>query len=106
VKSPKDTMQKNKYFQSLWHNDEYVKEWINQNTINNDEYDYSQIDSLELFNGEHPKIMSERIKLENWNTNLDIKKSKLNFRNKLLFLIEKYTGNRLFEYKNYILIKD
>jgi len=101
VKSPQDTLLKNKYFQTLWHNDKYVADWLADNTINLDEYDYSNIDSLELFTDEHPKVMEERIKSKNWNINFDLSKNKLNFRNRLLYLFEKYTGYRLFEYKNY-----
>ena len=104
VKSPQHTLTKNIYFQTLWHNDKDVSSWKEKNTINVDEYDYSKIDSLELFEDRHPSVMKERIENKNWEVNLEIKNTQKGFLNRILFLIEKYTGYRLFEYKNYIKI--
>ncbi|MCX7736248.1 MAG: glycosyltransferase family 2 protein [Candidatus Kapabacteria bacterium] len=100
VKNPYHQMEKNKSFQKLWHSDEKVSEIIGSNDL----YDYSKIDSLKLFTGTHPAVMSERIKNANWNFDFDIAKKNMPLLNKILYKFEKLTGLRPFEYKNYKII--
>lgn len=97
VKHPALQKEKEKNFHKLWHSDE----WMKQNVADTDEFDYSKIDSLELFKGDHPLIMQKRIAEKNWNFVYDPKKKKLKFKDKVLLFIEKITGYRFFEYKNY-----
>ncbi|MDR0729221.1 MAG: hypothetical protein LBF19_03735 [Prevotellaceae bacterium] len=67
-------------------------------------YDYSKINSLALFNGTHPHVMHERIGRQDWDFVFDIKRKNFSLKDRLLYRIEKCTGKRLFEYKNYIII--
>jgi glycosyltransferase involved in cell wall biosynthesis len=68
-------------------------------------FDYSQVDSLSHFEGTHPKVMQARIERVNWMFDFDIKVKKLSFKNRLRMAIEKLTGWRIGEYRNYRLLK-
>lgn len=97
VKPPEAQQAKQKTFNKLWHDDE----WMKKNITNADSFDYSQIDSLAHFKGTHPKVMLERINAINWKFDFDPTRKKLSFKNYLLYKIEKLTGWRIGEYKNY-----
>ena len=49
-------------------------------------------------------VMENRIKDLNWHITLDDKQRKIKVKNAILNFIEKKTGYRLFEYKNYKMI--
>lgn len=100
VKPPKEQQAKQNNFHKMWHSDE----WVKKNVKQSDEFDYSNIDLLEVYKGSHPKVAEERIKKANWNFNYDRKKVKTNFKYQLLFYVEKYTGWRIGENRNYKLI--
>ena len=71
-----------------------------------DIYDFDKnYDSLRKFTGVHPKVMQPRIDKKNWQIELDLNKKKFSIKEKLLFWFEKKTGKRLFDFKNYRLIK-
>jgi len=67
-------------------------------------FDFSQFDSLKHFEGDHPAVMKKRIAEKNWFVDLDISKKKLSPKEKILYWIEKKTGKRLFDFKNYKII--
>ena len=67
-------------------------------------FDYSQIDSLSHFEGTHPKVMQNRIERMNWMFDFDIKVKRLSFKNRVKMAIEKLTGWRIGEYRNYNLV--
>ena len=69
-----------------------------------DNFDYSEIDSLTTFNGIHPEVMRARIERVNWQFNFDIREKKSSLKNRLRTWIEKLTGWRIGEYKNYRLL--
>ena len=96
VKNPNQQTEKQKNFHKLWHNDETVK-----NMVQADEYDYNSIDSLALFQGKHPQVMSNRIAKMDWDFQFDVSKVKMNLKYRILNFLEKITGHRFFEYKNY-----
>jgi len=97
VKDPRHQQEKQKHFHKMWHDDNWVKE----NVAEADAYDYSVIDSLVKFTGTHPEVMRKRLQRMNWNFHFDASKRKVSLKNKLIALVEKLTGYRLFEYKNY-----
>ena len=97
VKDPSHQQEKQKNFHKLWHSDEKVKSIVAEA----DEFDYSTIDSLKKFEGTHPSVMNERLKRMNWKFEFDLSKKKFSFKNRILYFIEKWTGVRLFEYRNY-----
>jgi hypothetical protein len=97
VKEPKAMQGKQETFHKLWHSDN----WVKKNVTKTDEFDYSNIDSLKLFEGTHPQVMSQRIGSKNWKFDFDISMNKLNLKDRIKNIIEKFTGTRLGEYKNY-----
>lgn len=100
VKPPSAQQAKQESFHKMWHSDQ----WMKKNIAKNMEFDYSEIDSIELFKGSHPKVMMERINKANWKISLDPGRKKFKLKDRLLYWIEKKTGWRPGEYKNYKLI--
>jgi hypothetical protein len=101
VKEPAKQQKKVEIFNKYWHNDEWIKKNISQKEL----YDYSNIDSLEKFTGTHPGVMKTRIEKEDWILPFDTSKKKMRLKDRLTFLIEKYSGWRIGEYKNYKIVK-
>jgi len=100
VKNPLKQNEKLKNFHKYWHPDETVKKMVKEA----DSYDYTNIDSLKLFTDSHPAVMKNRISRLDWDFEFDISKKHFSFKNKIFDFIEKNTGKRLFEYKNYRII--
>ena len=101
VKSPFHQAEKQKNFNKLWHSDE----WVDKNVSKSDEFDYSTIDSLKLFEGTHPEVMRRRIENINWQFSFDPTKKNFGTKAKVLAWIEKHTGWRVGEYRNYEILK-
>lgn len=101
VKHPEKQQLKQQSFNKLWHDDSWVAEKVPQVS----QFDYSQIDSLRRFDGEHPKVMQSRIKALNWTFDFDPTQKKLSTKEFISRWIEKLTGWRMGEYKNYIIIE-
>lgn len=66
-----------------------------------DTFDYSQIDSLAPFTGTHPAVMQARVDRLNWPFAFDTSQKRYSPRVRFLTFIEKLTGWRIGEYKNY-----
>jgi hypothetical protein len=99
VREPKLMQKKAKYFHSFWHDDEWIRQNASQET-----YDYYEVDDLKRFNGTHPKLMQPIVAAQNWEFDIHKIRRKFTPRKKFLHLIEKHTGVRIGEYKNYKLI--
>jgi hypothetical protein len=97
VKPPEFQQAKQTYFHSLWHSDN----WMKMNIPNVSAFDYSKIDSVSLFHGTHPLSMLNRVANQNWKVEIDPRQKKLSFRFRVLLLIERITGWRVGEYRNY-----
>lgn len=71
------------------------------------EFDYANAYELEIYNGTHPKLMQQKILNDkNWTKHFD--PTKLKPKPLLHYLtdkIEKFTGYRIGEYKDFILVK-
>ena len=101
VKPPEIQREKMKSSINFWgeeHNIEEVKKQY-------ESFNYSTIDSLSRFEDTHPKVMQDRIKMANWMFDFDIKIKKLSFKNRLKMAIEKLTGWRIGEYRNYRIVR-
>lgn len=99
VKNPFKQTEKRIGFRKLYTSED-VEKMIKSGTM----YDYSHINSLALFEGTHPAVMQQRIEEQDWNFDFDISKKNFNFKDGLLYWIEKHFGLRLFEYRNYRMI--
>ena len=97
VKPPKAQQAKQENFHKMWHDDE----WMKKNIAQVEEFDYSQIDSLEEFKSTHPQVFQTRVKAADWNFKFDPSQIKLSTKDKFLLFIEKTTGWKVGEYKNY-----
>jgi hypothetical protein len=65
------------------------------------EFDYSEIDKLDKFDGSHPKVMQARVNQMNWKFEKDISFNKLSLKEKFRLWVEKKTGYMPWEYRNY-----
>ncbi len=68
------------------------------------DFDYNQADSLIPFIGTHPAVMQARIDRLNWPFTFDTRRKNFTLRYRLLYFVEKLTGWRIGEYKNYKLL--
>lgn len=101
ARPPQAMQSKVKYFHSLWHS----KDWIEKNVKDSVEFDFSTTDTIELFKEIHPKVMEKRIINQQSNFILGNQKIKKGFKKSILEWIEKVSGWRVGEYKNYTIIK-
>jgi hypothetical protein len=76
--------------------------WI-KNLAGNEKFDYSSIDSLELFREDHPSVMLDRIKRKNWTFDYDISFNRLSLKYKAKLFLKNYLGINSF-YENYNII--
>jgi len=103
VKNPRKMKEKLKdLLVSYWA--DAVDEPANIERASGELFDFNQFDSLKHFDGQHPVVMKNRIAEKNWFIDLDISKKKLSPKEKILYWIEKKTGKRLFDFKNYKVI--
>jgi hypothetical protein len=96
VRDPRAMQQKQRAFGSLYHDDA----WVDEHVAKANEFDYGNIDSLELFEGTHPTVMKNRIEQKNWKFDFDVSKKNYSFKEKL----KRMLGFRVGEYKNYQII--
>ncbi len=97
VKTPEAQQAKQQSFHKMWHDDNWMKEHI----APIDQFDYTNIDSLQHFTETHPKVMEQRIQRMNWKFSFDPTQKKLSFKNRVLMFIEKKFNWKIGEYKNY-----
>jgi hypothetical protein len=102
VREPRAMRLKQMAFSQLYHDDQ----WLERNIPKEEDFDYSEIDSLARFEGSHPNVMEPRISRLNWRFDHDLSKNRLTIREKLKriasFLL---LGYRVGEYKNYRLLR-
>jgi hypothetical protein len=103
VKHPYQQLQKINNFQKLWNETEPDLQHIPKKDGNL--FDYSEIDSLQPFLDSHPSVMRDRVEKKNWIFDFDTHRKKFRLKDRLLYWIEKKSGKRLFEYRNYIIDK-
>ncbi|MBY0481059.1 MAG: glycosyltransferase family 2 protein [Chitinophagaceae bacterium] len=101
VKSPESMQQKIKNVARFLLPEVQAEEVIN----GSDYFDFNQFDSLQKFEGTHPAVMQQRIANKNFLVELDIQKKRFSLKEKILYRFEKMTGKRLFDYKNYRILK-
>ena len=100
VKLPAAMQRKQETFNKLWHSDD----WVAQHVAPAEEFDYSQVDSLQRFAGTHPAVMAQRLKAQSWQFDHDLSRNRHRLKDRLKQVLERLTGYRLGEYRNYKLI--
>jgi glycosyltransferase involved in cell wall biosynthesis len=99
---PPETMQAKQFNFNRYYNGE---DWYAQNQEKfTGAFDYGQIDTLEKFSGVHPRVMQDRISRMNWKFEYDISYNRTKPKERFKNLVEKLTGKRPFDYKNYKLV--
>jgi len=103
VKPPKGLQGKVRNFNQYYQ----TEEWIEENYPVQNTFDMHNADRLVHFKGTHPKVMQPRIASANWKFEQDLTKQtpRMSFRRRVLQKIEDLTGMRLFEYRNYKIVK-
>ena len=89
-------------FSNLWNEGEQHEQRMIELKKKATEFDYSNIDSVTLFNGTHPAVMKDLVNKEDWNFDMDVQQK--NFKNKkhrILYFFWRNFGWRPFEYSNY-----
>lgn len=100
VKPPKVQQAKQETFNKLWHDDG----WVKRNVVAATEFDYSGVDSITRFEGEHPAVMRERVARQDWELGFDPSLKRFRLKDRIYHWIEARTGWRPFEYRNYRII--
>jgi hypothetical protein len=101
AKPPQGLNNKVRNFNKFYHNED----WMNQHMPETYTFDYGNADRLVKFTGTHPKVMQKRVDSTGWN--IDIKETankKMDFRRRVLQVLEDLTGWRIGEYKNYTIV--
>lgn len=100
VKEPSNMQKKINNWYRFYRNEE----WIEKNANKQEEFDYSAVSSLELYQEAHPQVMLERIARKNWKFDFDLSKKNYSTKEKVKRLINSLFGYRIGEYKNYKII--
>ena len=102
VKSPKKMFEKQRNVGHFWQDGYFEVPTIEKEAL----FDFNNhYDSLQRFTGTHPAVMQKRVTGQNWNIELDTGRKQFSLKEKLLYWIEKKTGKRLFEFRNYKIIR-
>lgn len=97
VKAPENMQTKHRSFNKFY----FTDEWIEQHYPAGQTYDFSAIDALRVFDGTHPAVIQKRIERMNWKFTHDVSQKNFSRKEKFKRLVEKLTGWRPGEYKNY-----
>lgn len=100
VREPKAMQGKQRSFNKYWHDDQ----WVDRNIAPVEAFDYSNIDALTLFKDTHPQVMKKRIEAMNWKFDYDLSKKRFKLKDRFKNVVEKLTGWRPGEYRNYKII--
>jgi hypothetical protein len=105
VRSLEAIQAKNKHVKDVWHSGNPTNDIeapisdLSQISINMNDFD-----SLRLFTDTHPEVWNNRIAEKNWHYDLDISQKKFTLKDKIMFWLEKKTGKRFFDFRNYKII--
>jgi hypothetical protein len=100
VRPPRAMFEKHLSFGRLYHGEQWRRDEVSRSS----EFDYSGIDALSRFKGTHPAVFQDRVKKINWKFDFDLSKNRFGWKDRLKRFVEKYTGWRPGEYRNYKII--
>ncbi len=98
VRDPRAMHGKALSFNRYWHDDGWVAEHVPE------VFEYSGEEPLRRFEGTHPEVMRERIAQRNWSFDHDPSRNRFTLKDRFKRAVEKVTGWRPGEYKNYRLV--
>jgi hypothetical protein len=97
VKHPEAQQRKQQNFNKLWHSDEVVKDRVGESVT----YNYDGSEPLLPYEGTHPAVMLPRIRAVNWQFAGDPLQARWTWKDRLSNWLERTTGWRPGEYRNY-----
>jgi hypothetical protein len=100
VRHPEDQQRKQLNFNRLWKSDEDLPVSAAVPAA----YRYDGSEPLERFDGTHPAVMLPRIQAQNWQFDADPTQARAPLKHRLSNWVEKCTGWRPGEYRNYVVI--
>jgi glycosyltransferase involved in cell wall biosynthesis len=100
VRPPEGMKKKADFFHRFWHDDA----WLEKNLEATAHFKYEAVDQVEEFIGSHPSVMRERVEGQFWTFHPEQHKTASSLRVRLLNRLEKMSGRRFGEYKNYQLL--
>lgn len=100
VKSPAAQQRKLKNFNRLWHSDQAAEARVGTSDI----YVYDGSEPLMRYQGTHPAVMLPRIQAMNWQFSGDPLQLRWSWKDRLSNWLERTTGWRPGEYRNYDLL--
>lgn len=100
VREPEAMQRKRIGFSKLYHDDK----WVEKNIGSSQSFDYSGIDSLKKYKGTHPKVIIPLIEQKNWEFDHILSYNSYSFKDRFKRFVEKVTGRRVGEYRNYKLV--
>jgi len=100
VRDPRAMQGKQRSFNHFYFDDEWIEKYVG----NAESFNYEGIDALRPFEGTHPKVMQPRIDSMNWKFDHDISRNNLRLKDRFKRFIEKLTGWRIGEFRNYKII--
>ncbi len=102
VRNPIEMQNKYADFGKLWNADAAYEDWAENLKKKSVRFNYSNIDSVTIFEGTHPLVMKDLVTKEDWTFNVDVKKKNFkNTKHSILYFIWRNFGWRPFEYSNY-----
>lgn len=101
VRGPKEELERLKDFHKLWHDDE----WMRSYAPNLDSFAYQPDYPLVAFTGTHPAVMKERIQRLDWDFRYDPSSVRVPLRHRLMNILERSTGLRPFDFRNYKILQ-
>jgi hypothetical protein len=99
VKEPKVQTEKRLNFEMLYHKEGQALKTEQNQAL----FDYSEIDSLALFKGTHPKVMQPLIEKKNWHFEYDLSRNHITLKNRFKRFVKWLTGIEI-GYKNYRIV--
>lgn len=99
-RNPALMKKKAEYFNRFWHDDA----WVARNS-KDVPFDFNEVDRLDYFDKPHPAYMKEVIAAKDWEFTYDPSRSNMSFKDRMMYLLNRLTGKRLFEFENYKLIR-
>jgi hypothetical protein len=100
VKHPAAMQGKQASFNRYWHDDAWMKQHVGEAA----EYAYEGKEPLARFEGTHPAVMLPRISAVNWKFTGDPSAVPLKRKDRVKLAVEKLTGWRPGEYRNYVVL--
>ncbi len=100
ARNPDAMQRKREHFLRMYHDDS----WMEKNIYQAEKFNYSQIDALNRFEGTHPAVMKQRIAAKNWYFDHDLSYNRFGLKDTFKSIVEKLTGYRVGEFKNYKII--